>query len=204
MEYEDEIGDDFEYKQQLICYNEKCKEIPIIELKLIPGCEEEIKVRMICKNIDCKEKKEITLDEFMEKNDIKYISLPSCKCKRISKHDKKEEKISECFCTNCNSFLCKECLNSHNNYFEDERKEGNHCNFKTIKDKKKEDKKNLIYNEEKNLYYCKYHRKELLKYHCVECECDYCEKCLERHKKHKAINLEEMSKILMLSKYIKT
>ena len=192
MEEEIEIGEDFEYKQQLTCFNEKCKEIPIIQV--IPGEEEEVKIRMICSNMDCKEKKEITLEEFIEKNEIKYIPLPSCKCKRISKHHDKLENISEIFCPDCKTFLCKECLNMHNNYFEDERKDQKHTNFKTINEKKKEDKKNLIYMEEKNIYYCKYHKKEILKYHCVECNSDYCEKCVEKHKNHKAILLEEMSK----------
>ena len=192
MEEDMEIGDYFEYKQQLLCYNEACKEIPIIQL--ISGEEEDIKIRMICTNLDCKEKKEITLEEFNEKNKIKNIFLPSTKCKRISKHQDKQERESECFCSDCQNFLCKECLNNHNIYFEDEKREGKHSKFKSINEKKKEDKNKLIYIEEKNLYYCKYHKKEIIKYHCIECISDYCDKCVEKHKNHRPINLEEMSK----------
>ena len=149
----------------------KCYDIPEINLK------DKQSIIITCKNCN------ITKDENLE-NISNYSSEwitnePIYYCDL----EHKEKVISFIFCKECDRFLCKNCLISHN---------------KNLKNH------NLIKTKDLKIGFCNNHNEKYY-YYCDNCDSELCKKCQNCHNSHNLIKLENgnIEEIINIAKFEK-
>ena len=138
----------------------RCQQIPLIKLINPPNF-------IISVNCKCSFTENISLDEFLNQINKNYEQLPKRYCEMKNNHN---TKLAEQYCYICKKWLCKKCIELHEQRFAGHERT-----------------KNSLFIGK----YCKSHINNEIKLHCETCNLDLCEQCLENHDETHIIQVVE-------------
>ena len=138
----------------------RCQQIPLIQLINPPNFIISVK----CK---CSFTESISLDDFLNQINNNYEQLPKRYCEMKNNHI---TKLAEQYCYICKKWLCKKCIELHEQRFASHERT-----------------KNSLFIGK----YCKIHINNEIKIHCETCDLDLCEQCLENHDEKHIIQVVE-------------